>query len=563
MIAKLSLGLILLTAQLLFSQTNSSVPFIRQRETNPSYDEGDWVSYSVARFVTSIAVGREYIYFGTKHSGITRYHQYRNEWDFPWTTSNGLADNAVSAVAYDSETSFIWCATRYAISYYQPSAHTWRNFFKDEIGIPVGDDIVSIGVGLDKIFLEARSGRLFDVNKFGGAVVISDSATRTGRALGSVEWFGLRAPRPKQLPQFFMSGGYLFDPSGYVEDFNFRRAEVVAAIEDKWGNMWLGTWGLGAARGDLHSLRLEMLEYGLGSLSVDALTFGDNVLWAGGSQLSEINHGITAWDLGRHRWTTFEQRNISELLSDQLYSITLDGHDLWFSTGHGLSLYSPSSNVWRTFDEFDGLSNNLVFDTAVDDSSVWVATFSGIDRISKKSLAKKDSVKITPISPGNLTLTRVRDLEIMENLLWAATENGVYVYDMNKKTGGYSDEIDGPLTNLVNSISRYENELWFGSAKGVDVFDVKKREWLGVPEGRAFPNTFINRVLASKEAAWATTNEGVMKFNRTSNSWHTFTTEDGLLDNRVRSVLLDGDYIWFGTDYGLTQFFWNSQYRID
>ena len=94
----------------------------RIRETNPNYDQGDWVSYSVARFVTSIAVGTEYVYFGTTESGITRYDQFRNSWDFPWTTSNGLADNEILALAFDQTTGYLWCASRTAVSFYHPLA---------------------------------------------------------------------------------------------------------------------------------------------------------------------------------------------------------------------------------------------------------------------------------------------------------------------------------------------------------------------------------------------------------------------------------------------------------
>ncbi|MFQ5650343.1 MAG: two-component regulator propeller domain-containing protein [bacterium] len=533
--------------------------FIRQRETNPNYQEGDWVSYSVARFITSIAVGQQYVYFGTRHSGIIRLDQYQYRWDFPWTTSNGLADNQVWSVAYDHESGFLWCASHRAISYYQPTAHKWHNYFKDEFGLPFNDEIESIGIGPRKIYFQARSGRVLETNKFGGIILVSNSQAGSN---GSVRWFGRRAQRQRRFPNFFMSHGYLFNPEGVVEDFNFRRAEVVAAVEDDWGNLWIGTWGLGAGRGDLRNLQLDMYEFGLSNFSVQALTLADEVLWLGGTHSSETQRGITAWDLGRETWSTYEQRNISELRSDQIYAITADNDDLWFSTGYGLVRYSSRKGSWQTFDSFEGLSDNLVFDAVADDSCVWIATSNGIDRLLKNSLSKKDSVKIKPISPGNLALTRVRDLELMENLLWAATNRGVYVYDTAKRVGGFSDEFEGPITDEITSISSYQNELWLGSTDGVDVFDTKKRQWLGVTEGRLL-STSVNKVLATPQAVWAATNSGVMKFNRKDKTWRKFTVKDGLIDNRVHAILLDGDYIWFGTERGLTQFYWNDPSRID
>lgn len=537
---------------------------VRQRESNPNYEQGDWISYSVARFVTSIAVGNQYVYFGTLQSGITRYDQFQNRWDFPWTTSNGLADNEIWTVAYDFDTGYLWCASHTAISYYHPTAERWTNFFKDEFGMPKLDEIESIGITPNNILFETRGGRLFESNKFGGVILVANKIGDGFIPTDNIRWFGKRANRRKEFPHFFMSDGYLFDPTGLVEDFQFRTAEIVASVLDDWGNLWIGTWGLGAGKGDVRSLRLEMLDFGLTNVSINSLTFHDEVLWMGGREdLLQNRGGITAWDLDREIWKYFEQRNISALRSDRIHAITVDGDDLWFSTGHGLSRYSTRERIWRTYDNFDGLSDNEVFDTAVDGSTVWVATANGISYISKKHLAKKDSLKFRYLSPGNLTLVRVYDLELMENLLWAGTDQGVYVYDTKKKFGGYSAEIEGPIDFVTNSISRYKNEIWFGTNSGIDVYDINKKKWLGVPEGRFFPNTPINRILASKEAVWAATNRGVMKFNRQSRSWRTFTTEDGLIDNRVHAILLDGDYIWFGTERGITQFFWNDPSRVD
>ena len=75
----------------------------RIRGTNTRYEPDDWTSYSMTRWITSLAEGREYVYFGTS-GGVTRYNFYSNKWDTPWTTSDGLADNFVQAVAYDLNT---------------------------------------------------------------------------------------------------------------------------------------------------------------------------------------------------------------------------------------------------------------------------------------------------------------------------------------------------------------------------------------------------------------------------------------------------------------------------
>lgn len=535
----------------------------RTHETNPNYREGDWISYSVAKYVTSIAIGDQYVYFGTRHAGITRYDFFRNRWDFPWTTSNGLADNAVFAVAYDPDTGFLWCATHLAISYYHPTAHRWRNLFKDEFGLPVFDEVESIGITTDKIVFVTRTGKVFEGNKFGGLLLVAGNNFAGATPHGKIRWFGKLAQKRRRFPQFFMSDGYLFDQQGIVEDPHFRRAEIDAYLEDRWGNLWIGTRGLGAGRADLNTFRLDMLNFGLTSPMVSALSFYDNELWMGSARSFGQDRGITAWNMDQERWRYYEQRDITDLESDQINAITVDGDSIWFATDHGLSLYDYKRGRWKTEDNFDGLSDNRVFDVIADKGWIYVATANGIDRISRKRPAKKDSLIIEHISPLNLTLVEVYDLELTKNLLWAGTRRGIFVYDTNKKEGGFNAEIGGPVNEVVTSISSYANEIWFGTQAGIEAYDLDKKEWFGVPEARSFPNTPINRILACKDAVWAATNHGVLKFNRKSRSWRTFNTTDGLLDDRVHALLLDGDYLWLGTNRGITQFLWNDPNRVD
>jgi len=271
----------------------------RPEGTNIDYREGDWISYSVGRFVSSIAIGQQYIYFGTEFSGIARLDQYSMDWQFPWTTSNGLADNRITAVAYDFDTSQIWGASTRAVSVYNPASQKWLNFYKSDNGLSENDDILSIGIGDDNVYFEARSGAIIEVDKFG-------SFARRGDTLPSnLSWFGRRGLTRRELPHFFMSGGYTFTPGkissefdtdvgstmATIQDFDFRTSPIVAAVDDKWGNLWLASWGAGVGKADVRTLRLEIMEFGLGTPIVEALTFHDNMLWIGGAQYSDRING--------------------------------------------------------------------------------------------------------------------------------------------------------------------------------------------------------------------------------------------------------------------------------
>lgn len=548
---------------------NLSAQDFRQDGTNFSYREGDWVSYSVGRFVSSIAIGRRYIYFGTEHSGIARLDQYSFRWEFPWTTSNGLADNRISVVAYDFDTSHIWCASEYAFSVYNATSQKWRNFYKSDYGFS-NEQIHSIGVG-DKIYFEAASGRIIEIDKYGNFVDRGNSLPP------DLKWFGRRGQSRTELPHFFMSGDYLFTPgrmatnfnngidgaTAAVQDFNFRSSPVVAALDDQWDNLWLATWGAGVGKADVRTLRLEMMEFGLGTPVVEAIAFHDDLLWVGGARTSEEINGITAWDPERQIWQVFREQNFSLLRTDEITGIAADQNGLWFATKFGLANYSTQRGEWSKFDRFDGLSDNVVFDVVADDSTIWIGTERGLDFLPLKNIGLKDTNRVRNLRPDDFDFTEVRELTFTGNLLWAATSTGIYVYDTVKKTGGFTTGDTGPVTHYINAISGYGNRVWVGSDFGIEVYDTEKKKWLGPPEGRFFPDTQINEILATADAVWAGTDEGLMKYNPETRYWRTFTMEDGLLDNRVHALALDGDYLWIGTELGLTRFFWNDPNRID
>ena len=119
----------------------------RIRETNRNYEQGDWITYSVTRFVRHISLGDLYVYFATT-GGITRYNFFSNQWDYPFTISNGLADNDIHLVGKDLNTGFLWCTTPFGISYMEPASMWWFNTFYDEMpGFGMDDYVTSIGFG--------------------------------------------------------------------------------------------------------------------------------------------------------------------------------------------------------------------------------------------------------------------------------------------------------------------------------------------------------------------------------------------------------------------------------
>lgn len=531
----------------------------RIHSTNPNYRQGDWISYGVTRFVNAVAVGQQYAYFGTT-GGVTRYDFFANQWDFPFTISSGLADNFVTAVAYDVSTGYLWCATKSGVSYYHPTAERWTNTFKEEIGIPRFDDVVSIGIGLNDIFFITAGGRRFRGSKFGGAISAEISGP-TG-SNGEIVWFGERAYDKPPYPLYFMNQGYFFRQEGIVNDFRLRQGEVTSVVRDQRGKVWMGTWRFGAIQGDVRSEILDLIPYGLYSPRVDAIAVDKNGVWFGGRNREVGESGLTYWDQVRQRWSYHESQFNSDILSDEINRLVVSGDTLFCATRFGISLFNTSRNDWSRITVSHGLAHENVYDVFPDGKYLWIATEGGINLLDMTTV-RSDSIVITDIAPEALNVVPVLDIEVLETEVWAASALGLYVYRIDRQKGRFVSDTNGPIGDRVFCIFRNGDELWLGGEGSVYGFDLKSKKWYGPPQRNLGLRSPVHAIAANGAAVWAGTDRGVFKFNRKTKDWRRFDTSDGLLDLEVNAILLDGDYIWFGTSEGATAFFWNDPSRVD
>jgi ligand-binding sensor domain-containing protein len=370
-----------------------------------------------------------------------------------------------------------------------------------------------------------------------------------------------------------MPTGYLFDPNGVVEDFRLGRAVVTGVVDDKWGNLWFGTWGLGAWRANVHVERAERLAFGLAQYRVDALAFDDRGLWVGGKyappqEVDDDPRGITYWKnpmpgfSGNSEWEYYEARFNLNMSSDEVNRFAVDKDKLYCATEFGISIYDLKNNRWRRIVTSDGLADGRVNDVLVYRGFLWAATDRGVNRITLKTIGS-DTLEIASILPDQLGQIPVYDLERTENLIWLATDSGPFIFDAAKTSGGFLAENEGPRDERTFAISHADSVIWLGTEVGVEAFNMKSKTWLGAPARQLFPHSAINCLLAQPEAVWVGTNSGVFKYHRQRQEWRQYTVADGLLDNRVNAIAVKGDFIWFGTASGLTVFRWKDAHRID
>jgi ligand-binding sensor domain-containing protein len=466
------------------------------------YRPGDWVSYTVLRYVTSVAKDLNYIYFGTT-GGVSRYDWIREKWEKPFTTSDGIWDNRVKRIAYDPDRDELWFDTYSGTSMYQRTFEEWY------------------------------SGGIFPDN-----LVKKDS--------------------PDSLPpQFFMEYGYTYFQGGYIMDLNLNRYEITSALKDDWENLWIGTWGLNAGRGYLRYLDLHMFKYGLYDSDVKAVLLDGETMWFAGTGDFYKSTGITRYNRKEDLWDYFEDRYLPGLCSNAVNVMEKDSTYVWFGTADGLARYNKKRNIWRSFTVFKGLRDNYITALKSDDEVLWIGTRVGLNFY----WFKRDSIGTIP---DNLVKgAYIYAIEADKNYVWVGTDFGVL--RMGKKTGEWLrfNTPEGILSGKITSITKNGDELWFASSYGLLGFNISTNQKEALSSQFDFPGKYANQVLADSENIWVSTDIGVWKMDRKTKDWRNFTKVDGLLDDQVQCMLLDGDYIWLGTPKGATKFFWNNPLRID
>jgi ligand-binding sensor domain-containing protein len=204
------------------------------------------------------------------------------------------------------------------------------------------------------------------------------------------------------------------------------------------------------------------------------------------------------------------------LAHDYVTSLALDpvSGDLWVSTLGGLSVFS--GGVFRTYTQLDsGLMNDVVYQVAVRDRTVWAATAAGASRLD--------------LTTGSWQLFDHENSIMHEPWCYSLTHGpgrvwigiwGAGVVELDDATGlwrEYRDpdkemEIDllrddGPIHDVTSWVAWESGLLWQATYFGLSRYD--GRRWRTFRrDDTGIPGDFINHVAARGRVAFLGTDEG-------------------------------------------------------
>ncbi len=466
------------------------------------YLEGDWEAITSVRFVSSIALSQEYVYFGS-NGGIARYDRFRNQWDGIWTTLDGLPSNEVTALAFDPETQELYART------------------------PEGDAVYySAGFEFEH------------TNDFPNHLVV-------------------RMTRMNLL-NYSLPSGYSALHEGIITDAQLRDFPVVGAVSDSWGNLWVATWGLGVWKGSEYHSTLERIPYGLAHSNVRAIAQLGSTWWFGGPWVVDEPAGVSVYDTVTHDFSYVEARYTDGFSSDQILDFEQTGDTLWMATPSGVTRYDSNHEFsYLTYDAFSGLLSDMVTSVAADEDMLWIGTDLGPNVL----LIPQDSVARATDRLTNGTY--VYDLQVIDDFVWMGTDEGLFRLWKEEPEWRRFSQAESILDGHVRAIAADDTAYYFGTDLGLAVVwrDGSGIRELTIGDFSVDPDIYALAVI--DRIVWASTPYGLLRYDVRKKQYRVFDREDGLFDDFVQSIYPDGDYLWLGTQQGVQRFFWNNPYRID
>ena len=468
---------------------------------------GQWlkdqaVTWTDFNQVHSVASSMSHVYFATE-GGITRYNKSEQRWEDPLTGADGFQNEIAKKIWVDQFDSRLYAQTDLGYYQYDILFERWYPV----TSLPSIDNS-SRHIATPDILLPD-----FDANYMGGDDFV---------------------------------------------DYNGRRFSVSDVVDDGLGNLWIGTWGFGAAVARTSTGIMHMMPYGLLQRHVGAMYADDSILWMSGPVYNDYRTGISGFDREKGTFTFIETGLRNDLPAVDINCLSGANDVLYAGTPRGLYVIEKESKMTRRrLDSRNGLMSDNVLSLATLNDALYIGTSKGLCVTG----GKMDTTAY--VRPETFSGQYIFAIVPDSDAIWIASTVGAYRYTpQNDRLQHYVDP-DNILISEVYDIDVLEDEIWFVSRTGVVRLDAVTGDSHSYKE---IAGRVDYRAMAVNESICAvTSNFGVTFIFLDSDREYTkeFGVRDGLASNNVYNLLFDGDYLWIGSDEGLTRFWWNNPNRVD
>ncbi|HRG57714.1 MAG TPA: two-component regulator propeller domain-containing protein [Bacteroidia bacterium] len=286
--------------------------------------------------------------------------------------------------------------------------------------------------------------------------------------------------------------------------------EVTCIFEDKFGNIWFGTYGNGLFKYNTKTKKIKSipLQTEFENDNVSCITVDDNnKIW-----VSTLGGGISMID---NINASEEVKNFSfkdGLGVNYVYSILCDSQNLRWVGTDGIGLLEYTAGIFIKVNEKSNLESKSVYSIAKSSSgNVWF-------NMSEHGLYKFDGNSLLNYSTLNgLTDNNPLSISTYKNLVMAIHNNGIDVFNekSNQFTNFYlNDVVFEP--NLNASFTDKKGNVWIGTNNGLFLFNSSDIYTDTITPIASFTSVLVNNVnvnFDSKNSFSSSQNSFLFNFN--------------------------------------------------
>ncbi len=226
---------------------------------------------------------------------------------------------------------------------------------------------------------------------------------------------------------------------------------------------------------------------------------------------------------------------ISQLRNIEQYK---DSYLVFGTYGAGFCFFDGEK--FATINTSNGLSNNIIFDLAIDDSNnIWLGTLNGLNKFDGSGF---ESFK----KPDGLNDNLIRRIYPEKSRLLIGTEKGLNIY-----SDGKFSSISLFENKYVREIRKYDNDYYFGTWDELYIcdenFEVKKIFT------KYLKDNPVDVVLKNDKGIFIGTRDGLVVIDN-DEKISFYTTEHGLTESTILTIHDNGGYLLLGTQAGITKY---------
>jgi signal transduction histidine kinase/ligand-binding sensor domain-containing protein/CheY-like chemotaxis protein/AraC-like DNA-binding protein len=462
---------------------------------------------------------RGYMWIGTDN-GLCKFDGYSFESlvNIPGNTAS-ISSNYISALAEDKNGK-IWVGTMDGLNVLDPNTEKFERFYHS--------DRVKQSLSNNKIFsiLCDREGIIW-----------------VGTDDGFDQYVASR--------QSFIS----YKPNLH-DQYSIKGKSVNAIVEDDKKNLWLGNWNGGLNKFDKVSKRFT--NYPQTESQLTQLKKSPNDIW---SLLYDQKNGCiwvgTYWsglfcfnpkNQQYIRFSSHDNLNIGAFSIDHANDSTLV-----VGSNGGFYFINKGSGQWRKIGDVNSTADGYVYNDGA--GIMWLC--------GKDALTKIDFTQYKfNFIPLSITPREAKSMLLQGNMLWLATNDGLYRFDLIKKTTKLFQHTNDPASISSNQVGKIyldnDSVLWAATENGFDKFDSRNNKFIHHFHHSALSNFFNEDVFrdileVSPYEYWLATDAGLKIYNEEKQQFkHYYNDErnpNSIASNHIYNLLKDKKgNVWIGTN---------------